>query len=80
MKTAICIFLPQSKNYTFNIDETKLNEGDTIITDSYPNAKIKIISVLKEQFQYVNLKTGELSNDNSSGNFKIKSINSFKKQ
>lgn len=49
-----------NKKYAYNTD-SKVATGDVLISPDYNN-KMTVVDVLEENYKYINLDTGELSN------------------
>ena len=80
MKTVLVVFTnsrlsdtSKMKRYTFNTSED-LKKGDLIESSTY-DTKMQIVEVLKEKFNYVNTKTGDLTTTlNSTSCFPIRDL------
>lgn len=73
MKTIFVNFGDSKKKYSFNTN-SEVNVGDVLETNAY-DAKLTVIEVLDRAFNYVNLVTGDLTDEITGTNcFKIKLI------
>lgn len=79
MKTILVIFTdsplhadkwPEHKHYSFNTND-EVSVGDHFRITNY-KTPIQVIDVLPDVFTYVDVKTGELSNDEKKGTFKLR--------
>ena len=73
MKTISAHFKGSSKTYTFNT-ELDVKTGDKIRSDQYKDATIIVSNPDLGYYKYVNIKTGEITNEKESNCVEIREL------
>ena len=71
MKTISAHFKGSSKTYTFNT-ELDVKSGDKIRSDQYKDATIVVANPDLGEYEYVDVISGELSNEKAISNVKLR--------